>query len=112
MFCSYVSRYVVEGDKFYDQDTTLSLHRLYRAPPAAAHEATNWAFMDQDDSLELLDRSGAYLLEATVDATDGSVAEIKDRATSQLLSMRDTLKPVVHLASVDRLALDTRAPIR
>lgn len=107
-----MNRYVVKGDRFYDQDTTLFLHRLYKAPDAPRGQAENWSFMNEADSTSLFDISGAYILQASVDAVDGSTAELKDRASAQLLAMRDTLKQAVSLTPGDRLALDTKAPRR
>lgn len=107
-----MNRYIVKGDKFYDQDTTLFLHRLYKAPDTQGGRAEDWSFMNKADTASLLDISGAYLLQVSVDAADGSTAELKDRASAQLLAMKDTLKSAVSLTPGDRLALDTKAPRR
>ena len=109
---SYVSRYVVRGQRLYDQEQTLSVHRYYQAPNATDKDALDYAFMNNPEAMQLIDKSGCYVVKASVDTVDGSVAELKDRATTQLLAMRDTLKPVINLAPVDRLALDTRASAR
>lgn len=108
----YVNRYLVNGDKFYDQDATLFLHRISRLPQATEDEAEDWSFVDKSDETSLFDISGAYILQASIDAVDGSTAELKDRASAQLLALRDTLKQAVTLTPGDRLALDTRAPVR
>ncbi|ETN38027.1 uncharacterized protein HMPREF1541_07650 [Cyphellophora europaea CBS 101466] len=108
----YVNRYLVKGDRFYDQDTTLSLHQLYRIPEAKGNEAEDWSFAKKDDAVSLFDISGAYILHVSIEAVDGSKAELKDRASAQLLAMRDTLKQAVALTPGDRLALDTRGPAR
>ena len=109
---SYIDRYLVKGDRFYDQDTTLFLHRLYKVPSVKEADAPNSSFLDEPDAVGLFDSSGSYILQASVDVVDGSVAELKDRASGQLLVMRDTLRQAVNLTPGDRLALDTRAPNR
>lgn len=89
------------------------LHRLYKARDAGVGEAAqDWSLMERLDESSLIDISGAYILQASVDAVDGSTAELKDRASSQLLAMKDTLKQAVNLSPGDRLALSTTAPKR
>lgn len=73
---------------------------------------TDFSFMESLGDKDLFDISGAYILQASVDAVDGSVAELKDRATNQLLRMQDTLRQAVTLAPGDRLALATTVPVR
>lgn len=68
--------------------------------------------MDKADAASLFDISGAYILQASVEAMDGSAAELKDRASAQLLAMKETLRQAVTLSPGDRLALDTRAPAK
>jgi len=64
------------------------------------------------DKCRLLDASESWLLEASIDIADGKTQELRDRATRQLMSMRETLSPSVKLEKPDRLALDTRIPVR
>lgn len=61
--------------------------------------------------LDLLDGSGAYVLQAALEIADGTSAELKDRGARQLTAIRDLLRPVVRLEPADRLALDTRIPL-
>lgn len=103
---------MVKGSRLYDQDTTLSLHRLYRVPEAKEGTALDWTFIDKPDAIRLFDISGGYILQVSVDAVDGGTSELKDAAAAQLVAMRELLKPVVALAPVDRLSLDTRAIVR
>jgi hypothetical protein len=107
----YVNRFMTRGHQFYDQDMTLLVHRIYRIPSAGADGAADTAFLDTADRTSLFDISGGYILQASIDA-DGSAAELKDRATSQLLAMKDTLKEAIALGPGDRLAMDMRAPAR
>ena len=105
----YISRFLVTGDKFYDQDITLFLHRVLQVPqpsdPLLAIDAT---CLDSTDDLQPLDGSGGYLLQASIDAVDGNNSDLRDRAARQLLTMKETLKQAVVLTPGDRLALDTR----
>lgn len=55
-----------------------------------------------------LDASGAYTLHAAVRVLDASKPEVVTRATNELLQFKETMKGVVDMRVVDRLALDTR----
>ena len=57
-----------------------------------------------------LDESGSYNLQASVLVADGNNQELRDRATKQLLTIKDVLKPAITLGPGDRLALDTKVP--
>lgn len=59
-----------------------------------------------------LDPNGGYILQASIEIVDGNNPELKDKATQQLLAMKETLRSSIHLAPGDRLALDTRVPVR
>lgn len=59
-----------------------------------------------------LDASGSYVLQASIEIVDGNSPDLKDKATQQLLAMKETLRPSVNLVPGDRLALDTRVPMR
>jgi len=113
MFPSYVQRYYVEGKRFYNQETALFLHRirvlLALQPGQTPTEISN---LPPFDEYRLLDASESWTLEASIEITDGKAQELRDRATRQLMSMRETLLPSVRLEKPDRLALDTRIPVR
>lgn len=110
-FIRYVSRYMVVGDKFFDRDTTIFLHRVMRIPDAkSANEAVEHSSLEEPGSIEPLDGSGGYLLHASIQAVEGDSQEVKDRATGQLLALKETLKQAVSLTPGNRLALDTRLP--
>jgi mediator of RNA polymerase II transcription subunit 18, fungi type len=112
----YLSQYVNTGDKFYDQETTLFLHRIMQLPTQEAHDI-KISFPAVNSSPDIskltpLDSSGGYILQASIEITDGNSSELKDRATQQLLAIKETLRSSVNLVPGDRLALDTRVPIR
>ena len=62
--------------------------------------------------LQVLDTRKGFVLQASIEAVDGNNPEVKEKAVQQLLAMKETLKQAVTLAPGDRLALDTRVPIR
>jgi len=108
----YVSRYVVVGSKFYDHDTTLFVHKVLRLPQVTAERAySERSFLNNVSELPDLDGSGGYLIHASIDVVDGNNPELKDRATRQLLGLKEALKQAVDLTPGDRLALDTRVPV-
>ena len=109
----YVQRYYVEGKNFYNQDTTLFLHRMRELPALQPDQSpTDISHLPPADKCRLLDPSEGWILQASIDIADGKAQELRDRATRQLMSIRDTLSPSVKLEKPDRLALDTRIPVR
>ncbi|EXJ71333.1 uncharacterized protein A1O5_05139 [Cladophialophora psammophila CBS 110553] len=108
----YVSRYMVVGSRFYDHDTTLFLHQVLRLPEVGADEAiSDESFSSSINDLPELDGSGGYILQASIDVVDGNNPELKERATRQLLAVKEALRQAVDLTPGDRLSLDTRLPI-
>ena len=74
-------------------------------------DPTNFSFLHRPEDINPLDGSGGYLLEASIQAIDGNNQELKDRATAQLLNLKETLKQAVTLTPGDRLSLDTKLPV-
>ncbi|KAK4949667.1 hypothetical protein LTR10_011508 [Elasticomyces elasticus] len=108
----YVSRYLVLGSRFYDHDTTLFVHKVLQLPQVPSGEAiSDQSFLSSISELQDLDGSGGYMVQASIDVVDGNNPELKERATRQLLSIRESLKQAVDLTPGDRLALDTRLPV-
>lgn len=104
---------MVEGHKFYDQDTTLFLHRVLQIPPAIMEQGISAPFdMSAVPDFQPLDGSKGFVLQASLEAADGNNPEVKEKAVQQMLAMKETLKQAVTLAPGDRLALDTRVPVR
>lgn len=112
MSLSYVSRYMVVGSKFYDHDTTLFVHKVLRLSQVTAEQALgDRSYLSNISQLPDLDGSGGYLIQASIDVVDGNNPELKDRATRQLLALKEALRQAVDLTPGDRLALDTRLPV-
>ena len=109
----YVSQYVLEGHKYYDQDTTLFLYKVLQVPHRDDRHSTEQpghlpAFSD----LKPFDNGESFVLQASIEAIDGNHPEVKEKAINQLLAIKETLKQAVDLVIGDRLALDTRVPLR
>ena len=109
----YVSRYVVIEQKLYDQNVSLSLKRILRVSNREVqYNSTNADIMPKNKDLVPLSESKTVILTATVETTDGSNAELRERAIRELLIMKETMKGAVDLLPGDRLALDTKvAPV-
>jgi mediator of RNA polymerase II transcription subunit 18 len=104
----YVSQYVV-GHKFYDQDTTLFLYQVLQVARAQSRPTTASASSDVViDDLRPLDSGKGFVLQASIDVVDGNNQDLKEKATQQLLAMKEVLKQAVTLEPADRLSLDTR----
>lgn len=80
-------------------------------PRAGIEEAADVSRLPPLEELDLMDGSGAYVLQAMIEISDGANTELRDRGLRQLTAMRDLLRPVVKLEPADRLALDTRIPL-
>ncbi|KAK5222101.1 DNA kinase/phosphatase Pnk1 [Exophiala xenobiotica] len=107
----YVSRYMLVGSNFFDQDTTLFVHKVVQLPQVPADKAiSDVSFLSDISKLQDFDGSGGYVVQASIDVVDGNHPELKDRATRQLLAHKEALKQAVDLTPGDRLALDTRLP--
>lgn len=109
----YVSQFILEGHKVYDQDITLFLHQVLTVPQTPIEEATSTGtYLPDISNLQPLDGGKSFVLQASIEAIDGNNLEVKEKAVQQLMAMKDTLKQAVTLAPGDRLALDTRVPMR
>lgn len=112
----YLSQYIIVGDRFYDKDTILSLYNVMQVPEHAL-DATGPNFhsintLPDVTKLTALDPNGSFVLQASIEIADGGNPELKDKAAQQLLAMKETMRGSVILAPGDRLALDTRVPVR
>lgn len=101
----FVNEYVVEGDVFIYNDTTIFLHRVLNYPEDSQDVHSPRATLPPLKDLTLLDPSGSYLLQASISVQDGASPE---SATQRLYGLRDQLRTAVKLEQADRLSLDTR----
>jgi mediator of RNA polymerase II transcription subunit 18, fungi type len=101
----------------------LLLHRILRFPDKSAisSQATNGHSQSTVGSLggpveelpyfsdlQLLDKSGSWILQSSVRVLDGSKPESMALGINELKAFKDQMKGVVDLEVGDRLALDTR----
>lgn len=61
------------------------------------------------NTLQPLDPSGMYLLQASIRVQDGNKPESMSMGINELKAFKDLMKGVVEMEVGDRLALDTRA---
>lgn len=107
-----MNRYLVEGQVFYAQDTSLLLYRVRQLPKAqSAPNALDISAALTAGNLPLLDQSEAYILHAKIDILDGNSQDQRERASRQLFNLRDSFKSEVELLAPDRLALDTKIQV-
>lgn len=64
--------------------------------------------MPEMSEFRLMDRSGAFLLEAGIRVMDGADSKLCEQATQELGTFRKTVEGAIDLRVPDRLALDTR----
>ncbi|KAJ5536903.1 hypothetical protein N7513_010089 [Penicillium frequentans] len=108
---SFVTEYVVEGDVFIHNDITIFLHRVLHYP-VAEHEHESWMPRQQLPAfteMAPLEKTGSYVLQASIIVQDGSNQETMKTASQHLFGLREQLKSAVKLEQADRLSLDTRA---
>lgn len=103
------TQYLLTGDQFVYNNILL---RLYRVMQLIAHDSNESPNLDVQPlsafEQRLLDRSGYYVLEASVMLEDGTDAELVSRGTDALKRLKDELEGCVELRAVDRLSLDVR----
>ena len=68
--------------------------------------------MPRVSELQPLDANNGFVLQASIETMDGSNPEMKEKAVQQLTAMKEMLRQAVTLSPGDRLALDTRVPMR
>ncbi|PKY04041.1 putative RNA polymerase II mediator complex subunit Srb5 [Aspergillus campestris IBT 28561] len=105
---SFVSEYVVEGDIFVLNDIVIFLHRVLHYPTEPQSHEPRRELPPLSD-MTLLERSGSYVLQASITVQDGGNQEMMKTASQHLFGLREQLKSAVRLEQADRLSLDTRA---
>ena len=105
---SYTTEYVLSGHQFIHGNLILLLHHHLRVP------TTPSSLSPQDrvpaiNTLQPLDPSGTYLLQASIRVQDGNKPESMSMGINELKAFKDLMKGVVEMEVGDRLALDSRA---
>jgi mediator of RNA polymerase II transcription subunit 18 len=108
-FTRFVTQFMQYGHSFTHHNLALTLTRTLLMPDTITAQARlDSANLTPMSDLKSLDPSGAYTLQASVCVLDASKPEVVSRATSEVLQFKETMRGVVDMRVVERLALDTR----
>ena len=106
----FVTEYIVEGDVFIYNDIVLFLHRILVYPQQQRQEYDSpRRQLPPFEQMTPLEKSGSYILQASMRVQDGNNQEAMKVASQQLLALRGQLRSAVRLEPADRLSLDSRA---
>lgn len=104
--CSYISEHVLEGQRFILEDAVILIFKLLQFPKSEYKHPV--PTLPSRQEMRSLDPSEAYVLQATVNMEENSSPELLSLGERKILRLKDYLRPLVKLAPVDRLSLDTR----
>lgn len=107
-----MTEYYVEGHRYVHGNVIIFLHRVLHEPGVRNVEEAPKINLPSFASLELLDPSGAYMLEAKVRIQDFNNASVLESGVSELKKFQTQMKGCVELLLPDRLGLDTRVKYR
>lgn len=93
---------------FIHNDIVLNLHRVLHYPTTPGEENQPRHQMPTLQQMAPLEKSGSYVLQASMMVQDGSNQETMKTASQHLFGLREQLKSAVRLEMADRLSLDTR----
>ena len=105
---SPVTVYYTDGHRLTYNNIALHLYRVFVPASLPPADLLISEIDIKEGDLKPLDKSGGFLLQASVRVQDGSKVETMTRGATELLALRETLKGVIGLEMVERLALDTR----
>ncbi|KAJ5224095.1 hypothetical protein N7468_008637 [Penicillium chermesinum] len=105
----FVTEYVVEGDMFTYGDIVLFLHRVLHYPSTSLEDKEPRKHLPALSEMSVMEKSGSYVLQASMTVLDGSNQETMKTASRHLFALREKLRSAVKLEMADRLSLDTRA---
>ena len=105
----FVTEYLVEGDVFIHNDIVIFLHRILHYPAGEREPREPRRTLPGLKEMAPLEKTGSYVLQASITVQDGSNQETMKMSSQHLLGLREQLKSAVRLEPADRLSLDTRA---
>lgn len=108
----YVSEYILDGHRYILGNIIIVVHRIFLYPNSIPNQDAPRPSLPPFDSLELLDPSGAYILQASVRLADDGKPEITAQASNALRQFQERMKGIVNLDVAERLSLDTRVKYR
>ncbi|KAK5796731.1 hypothetical protein VI817_006015 [Penicillium citrinum] len=94
---------------FVHNDIVIYLHRVLHYPNSPGEEREPRHQLPAFQQMSPLEKSGSYVLQASITVQDGSNQETMKTASQHLFGLREQLKSAVRLEMADRLSLDTRA---
>lgn len=103
----YLSEYTLYGTRFTQNNIDLRIqHALVdqsiqelSSPPAVSNPV---------ETMQAIDDSGGYILQASIRVLDDSKPEVMSTAYNELQDLKDTLRGLVELDLGDRIAMNTR----
>lgn len=104
----FITEYYVEGHRYVHGNVVILLHRVLHEPGVRSVQEAPKVNLPSFAGLDLLDPSGAYILEAKVRVQDFNNGTVLEGAVSELKKFQTQMKGCVELALPDRLSLDTR----
>lgn len=99
----------MEGDIFVHNDIVIFLHRVLNFPSTDQETREPRRQLPSLADMIPLEKTGSYILQASIAVQDGSNQETMKTASQHLFGLREQLKSAVRLEQADRLSLDTRA---
>jgi mediator of RNA polymerase II transcription subunit 18 len=103
-----VTEYYVEGYRFVHGNVIIFLHRILHEPGARSIQKAPKVTLPTWSALQLLDPSGAYILNATVQIEDFNNAAVLEAGVNELKRFQTQMKGCVNLFLPDRLSQDPR----
>ncbi|KAH3970119.1 mediator of RNA polymerase II transcription subunit 18 [Parastagonospora nodorum] len=104
----FVTEYYVEGHGFVHGNVIIFLHRVLHEPGVRSLEVAPKTQLPDFAALQLLDMSGAYILEVKLRVQDFKDAATLESGVNELKGFQKQMAGCVELSLPDRLSLDTR----
>lgn len=104
----FVTEYYIEGDSYVHGNVIVSLHRVLHEPGVRNVQDAPKVTLPSYTALDLLDPSGAYILEAKVRVHEFNNGTVLEGGVNELKKFQAQMKGCVDLFLPDRLTLDTR----
>jgi mediator of RNA polymerase II transcription subunit 18 len=102
-----IAQFIVEGDHFVQDNVVVRIMRAYAMKQTSAEDPLS-LLPTPNANIQALDTSGAYVVEASIRATDESSSELREKAKKELLGFSKSLEGAIDFYAPDRLVLDTR----
>lgn len=108
----FVTEYYVEGHRLVHNNVVIYLHRVLHEPGVRNLQQAPKTELPSFAALELLDPSGAYILEAKVRVQEFNNTAVMEAGVNELKKFQREMKGCVEVTLPDWLPLDTRVKYR